>query len=309
MQYIYGTTDIEQQESSVVILGNFDGVHIGHQKLFLTAQEKAKARGLKTIVFSFYPHPSWVIGGAPKALLMSRRDKEETIKKFGIDLLIEYPFTKAFASVSAQSFFEDILMNQLKAKVIIIGSNYYFGKGKEGNPEFLYALGLKHDCRVYIVDAVSSDGQIISSSSIRDLITQGDIEGANQILGHPYSIIGHVVQGRMLGRTIGFPTINLLTEPERIYPPEGVYATKIKVYNNTYLGMTNIGYNPTVNGTKKIIETHIFGFSDSLYDKEVEVEFYSAIRRERKFDSLAALAEQITKDKQQVQMFFKSLEK
>lgn len=306
MQYIYGTTNIEQTEESIVVLGNFDGVHIGHQKLFDVAREKADQNKLQTIVFSFYPHPSWIIGKAPKSLLMSRKDKQEAINKLQMDKLIEYPFTKEFAAIPPERFFVDILMNQLKAKIIIIGSNYYFGKGKEGNQEYLYQLGKKYHVAVHVVDTVKIDGKIVSSSAIRDLIIQGNIETANKLLGRPYSIAGEVIKGKMLGRTIGFPTINIETEEDRIYPPKGVYATKVEVYNKTYWGMTNIGYNPTVNGTSKMIETHLFDFNEELYSQVVKICFYSYIRQEQKFNSLQLLSEQIQKDKKQVLMFFES---
>ncbi len=309
MQYIYGTTDIKQRENSIVVLGNFDGVHRGHQKLFEVAIKKAKEEGLQIVVFSFYPHPSWIIGNAPKPLLMSRREKEETIKNFHIDILIEYPFTREFASVSAEKFFVDVLMKQLKAKVIIIGSNYYFGRNQEGNQYYLYQLGQKYQCKVCVVDTLKIDSKTISSSTIRDLIVKGDIQTANTLLGHPYMITGQVIQGKMLGRTIGFPTINIKTESDRIYPPIGVYATKIIVYNEEYWGMTNIGYNPTVNGTDKMIETHIFDFNEQLYNQEVKIYFYDFMRPEQKFASLDLLTEQLGRDKKQIQVFFKSLEK
>lgn len=306
MEYIYGTTDIEQAKNSVVVLGNFDGVHRGHQCLFQTAVREAKKEGLQTVVFSFYPHPSWVVGGRPKPLIMSRREKEEAIKSFQTDVLIEYPFTREFASISAEQFFQDILMNQLKAQGIVIGSNYYFGKGKEGNPQYLCELGRKYGCKVWVVDMVKVGNQTISSSTIRDLIIKGDIQGANKFLGHPYTLMGEVIQGKQLGRTIGFPTVNIAAQPDRVYPRQGVYATKIQVYKEEYLGMTNIGYNPTVNGTHKMIETHIFDFDQQLYGEEVSIYFYHAIRGEQKFENLSFLAKQIQKDKEKVQMFFKS---
>lgn len=309
MQYIYGTTDIEQKDNSIVVLGNFDGVHIGHQKLFEIAKEKAKEEQLKIVVFSFYPHPSLIVGKSPKSLLMSRRDKEETIKTLQIDTLIEYPFTKEFACISAERFFLDIIISKLKAKVIIIGSNYYFGKSKEGNQKYLYELGQKYGITVCVVDTVKIDGEIISSSTIRDLILKGNISKANRLLGHPYTITGTVIQGKMLGRTIGFPTVNIIAERDRLYPPKGVYATKVEVYNKEYRGMTNIGYNPTVNGTNKMVETHIFDFNEELYGREVKICFYSYIRAEKKFNSVTLLAEQIMRDKEQVQMFFKSWDK
>lgn len=306
MEYIYGTADVSQSEESVVVLGNFDGVHRGHQMLIQVAKEQGKMKHLKTIVFSFYPHPSWVIGNHPKPLIMSRRDKKQIIKSLGLDILIEYPFTKAFANISPEVFFEEILIRQLKAKVLVVGENYYFGKNKAGNPTFLKELGQKHQVEVYVVPAVKYDAQMISSSTIRNLIIDGNIELANEMLGHPYTIVGNVVQGKQLGRTIGFPTINLIADPDRVYPPNGVYATKVTVYNKEYLGMTNIGYNPTVNGAKKMIETHIFNFDKDIYGQTVEVRFYDAIRPEQKFPSVDALSQQIAKDRIAVKSIFNS---
>ena len=304
MQYIDQTANITRQRECVVVLGNFDGVHKGHQKLFEVARYEAQKRGLETVVFSFYPHPTWVIGNNPKALLMSRRDKKRMVQHLGMDVLVEYPFTKDFASISPEEFFKDTLIEKLKACVVVVGSNYYFGKNKVGNPSYLKSLGKIYDIDVKVVEAVMRKDQMISSSQIRRLVTNGRIEAANEMLGHPYMIVGNVMQGKQLGRTIGFPTINIVAEPDRVYPPNGVYATKIKVYSNTYLGMTNIGYNPTVNGERKMIETHIFDFNEILYGQEVTIEFYTFIRPEQKFDGLEALQSQISKDKEKIQQYF-----
>lgn len=304
MQYIDQAANITRQRECVVALGNFDGVHKGHQKLFEVARYEAQKRGLETVVFSFYPHPTWVIGNNPKALLMSRRDKKRMVQHLGMDVLVEYPFTKDFASISPEEFFKDTLIEKLKACVVVVGSNYYFGKNKVGNPSYLKSLGKIYDIDVKVVEAVMRKDQMISSSQIRRLVTNGRIEAANEMLGHPYMIVGNVMQGKQLGRTIGFPTINIVAEPDRVYPPNGVYATKIKVYSNTYLGMTNIGYNPTVNGERKMIETHIFDFNEILYGQEVTIEFYTFIRPEQKFDGLEALQSQISKDKEKIQQYF-----
>lgn len=306
MEYIYGTRDVSQNENSVVVLGNFDGVHRGHQRLLQVAMQQGKMKQLKMIVFSFYPHPSWVIGNHPKPLIMSRRDKKQIVKSLGMDTLIEYPFTKAFASISPETFFEEILIGQLKAKVLVVGENYYFGRNKAGNPEYLKELGIKHGVEVCVVPAVKYEEQMISSTTIRNLIIEGNIELANEMLGHPYMIVGNVMAGKQLGRTIGFPTINLIADPDRIYPPNGVYATKVTVYNKEYLGMTNIGYNPTVNGTKKMIETHIFDFDEEIYGETVEIRFYHAIRKEQKFQNIEALQQQIEKDSHTVKRMFNS---
>ena len=304
MQYIYGTADIMRQGDCVVVLGNFDGVHKGHQKLFEIAKERAKAKQLKTVVFSFQPHPTWVIGNKRKALIMSRQDKKHMIGKLGIDELIEYPFTKQFASISPDTFFVDILMKRLKVKILVVGSNYYFGKGKTGTPSYLQEMGKKYNIEVCIVDAVKIGGHMISSSSIRTLILEGKIEEANEMLGHPYMVVGTVIQGKQLGRTIGFPTINIVADPDRVYPPNGVYATRVKVYNKVYMGMTNIGVNPTVSGKCKMIETHLFDFENDIYGEEVEVYFYHAIRLEQKFEDIHALKNQIKQDQVEVQEFF-----
>lgn len=306
MEYIYGTTNIAQDEPCVVVLGNFDGIHRGHQRLFECAKEYANRSHLKTVVFSFYPHPTWVIGNHPKPLLMSRRDKKEMAKRLKIDMLIEYPFTKEFATISPKEFFIEILVKSLCAKSIVIGSNYYFGKNQSGSPTYLRELGKSYGVEVCIVEDVKHNGEMISSSTIRKYILEGEIEKANSMLGHPYMIVGNVVQGKKLGRTIGFPTINLIADPDRIYPPNGVYATKVTVYNKEYMGMTNIGYNPTVNSACKMIETYIFEFNEDIYNQPVEIKFYRHIRRERKFESIDALRRQIEQDEKTVKQFFKS---
>lgn len=304
MQYIENTSDVTRHKECVVVLGNFDGVHKGHQELFKVAKDEAQKRGLETVVFSFYPHPTWVIGDHPKMLLMSRREKKQMIQYLGMDVLVEYPFTNEFAGISPEEFLKTILMEKLKACVVVIGSNYHFGKNKVGNPSYLRSLGKIYDIEVKVVEAVMRNDQMISSSQIRRLITNGKLEAANEMLGHPYTIIGTVIQGKQLGRTIGFPTINLVADLDRVYPPNGVYATKISVYSNTYLGMTNIGYNPTVNGERKMIETHILDFSETLYGQEVTIEFYHFVRPEQKFDGLEALQCQISKDKAQILQYF-----
>lgn len=305
MQYIYDTAEITRHEESVVVLGNFDGVHKGHQQLFKVARIEANKRGLDSVVFSFYPHPTWVIGKHPKSLLMSRRDKKLMVEHLGMDVLVEYPFTKDFASISPEEFFKEILIKKLKARVLVVGSNYYFGKDKAGNPESLQQLGLEYDVEVRVVEAVMENHQMISSSQIRKFILDGEIESANEMLGHPYMIVGNVVQGKQLGRTLGFPTLNLIADPDRVYPPNGVYATKVKVYSKTYLGMTNIGYNPTVNGEIKMIETHLFDFNQNIYGQSVEVDFYHFIRPEQKFENVEALQEQLCKDQTKILKIFK----
>lgn len=304
MQYIYGTADLTRHKESVVVLGNFDGVHQGHQQLFQVAKEEAKRRGLETVVLSFYPHPTWVIGSHKKPLIMARREKKQMIEHLGMDVLVEYPFTKTFSNISPTEFFVSLLVRQLKARAVVVGSNYFFGKAQTGSTAVLQTLGKQYGIKVCVVEAVMINKQMISSTKIRNLIQDGQIEDANEMLGHPYTIMGEVMSGKKLGRTIGYPTLNLVADPTRVYPPNGVYATKVKVYDKTYLGMTNIGFNPTVSGECKMIETHLFDFNQSIYGEIVTIDFYHYIRPEQKFESIEALQAQLMCDQQSVQDFF-----
>ena len=287
------------------MLGNFDRVHLGHSKYFSIAKEKAKEKKRTVIALSFYPHPTWVVGNQPKPLVMSRKDKKKKISKMGIDIFIEYPFDIAFSKVTPDEFFEEILVKQLQAKVVIIGSNYCFGKNKQGDITYMKKLGQKHQVEICAVDTVKYEGEPISSTRIRNLIAAGEMEKAAELLGHPYSVVGTVIHGKKLGRTIGFPTINMLAAMDRIHPPNGVYITTTRVYDREYVGITNIGYNPTVNGTQKMIETHLFDFNQMIYGEEVEVTFHQYLRKEEKFASVEKLVEQLEKDKQIAKDFLK----
>lgn len=293
MRYICGTPEIKQIVDSVVVLGNFDGVHLGHQKLFQIAREKAKENNFQVIALSFHPHPTWVLGNSPKPLLSSRKEKRNKIESMGAHLFIEYPFTEAFANVDPEEFFKDILVKTLKARVVVVGSNYYFGKDKKGDIVHMKHLGEKYEVEICAVDTVKNEGITISSTNIRNLILDGQMSQVAKLLGHPYTIVGEVVHGKALGRTIGFPTANVAADETKIYPPNGVYASTIKVYNQVYLGITNIGVNPTVNGNTKVVETHIFDFDQMIYNEIVEVALYEFIRPERKFGSLDELVEQL----------------
>lgn len=297
MRYIYGTSYINQVANSIVVLGNFDGVHLGHQKLFNLAKEKAKETGFQVIALSFYPHPTWVLGNNPKPLLNSREEKKARIEAVGVDVFIEYPFTKEFANISPEEFFHRTLVNKLRAKVVIIGSNYYFGKDKKGDIVHMKKLGEKYEVEICAVDTVKSQGITISSTNVRNLILQGNMHQATQLLGHPYTITGEVVHGKALGRTIGFPTANVKADESRIYPPNGVYATVIEVDNKHYLGITNIGYNPTVSGKNKTVETHIFDFDKLIYGETIKISLCEYMRPEKKFNSLSELVSQLKEDK------------
>ena len=304
MKCIHDSTQIVCQNKSVVVLGNFDGVHIGHQKLLEKAREEAQNKDLEVVVFSFYPPPTWILSTKKKELISSRKDKAELMKRYGANTFIEYPFDIGFSTITPEEFVENILIKELKAKCVIVGSNYHFGKGRKGDCEYLKDIANKNDIDVNIVDTVKIEGQVVSSSVIRELIDEGDIPLVNKMLGRNYSVSGNVVHGKKLGRTIGFPTANLETDNDRIYPPNGVYATRVMINNKYYIGITNIGMNPTVCGKNKMIETNIFDFNDDIYNIDIHIEFYRHIRKEKKFNSLNELKRQILEDSQKVAAFF-----
>ncbi|OON95549.1 MAG: riboflavin biosynthesis protein RibF [Epulopiscium sp. Nele67-Bin005] len=293
---------LEKDIYSAVVLGNFDGVHLGHQKLFeIAGQYKDE---LMVIAFSFYPHPTWVLGHQPKQLIASREEKFQKIKQLGITTFVEYPFTTEISKLTPEEFFKQILVEKLHTKVVIVGSNYYFGKDQEGDISHLKNFGKKYGVEIRIIKEVKEEDTTISSTAIRQFIQDGEIEKAKQYLGEYFSISGEVVHGKELGRTIGFRTANITPEKYRIYPPNGVYATQIQVGNKIFYGMTNIGFNPTVDGEKKVIETHIFGFKSDIYGKHIIVTFLKYIRPEKKFESLEALINQLKHDKIYIQNFF-----
>lgn len=297
MQYIYGTTNIKLLKETIVILGNFDGIHIGHQELFQVAKNTAQAKGLKTVLFSFFPHPTWVLGTKPKSLLMSREEKKEKIANLGIDIYVEYPFSIEFSQINAEAFITEILLKKLNGKAVVIGDNYFFGKNKEGNVSYMYELGKKYNFEVFVVKEIKEDNTTVSSSYIRDLIFNGEFNKAGELLGYLYTVSGIVSKGKQLGRTLGFPTINIIPEQIKVLPPNGVYITKVWISGKTYNGISNVGYNPTVNGHIKKVETYIFDFCEDVYDQKASVGFIKYIRPEIKFASLEDLEDQMKKDK------------
>lgn len=269
---------------SVIAIGNFDGLHLGHQALLQKTIQIAKKAGRPSIAYTFTPHPR-------KALrLMSDAQKAEYLKDFGVDQVIFQAFTPEFASLSPADFIQKVLIDQLQATHVVVGPNFAFGTKASGNTEMLQADGR---FITHIVEPVWVSGEICSSSLIREAIKQGDLEQAKVLLGRPYSLTGKVVKGAGRGRQLGFPTANLDVEQE-VLPPLGVYATYSKTLGK---GATNIGKQPTFGATNPVhIETHFLDFNGSLYDKKIEIFFERKIRDEKKFDSIEALKKQIKQD-------------
>ena len=307
MRHIYGVDNIKILEDSIVILGNFDGIHIGHQELFGLAQKVGREKNMKTVLLSFSPHPTWILGNSPKPLLMTREEKKKRIENKEIDIYIEYPFSVELANMSAELFITEILLDKLNCKAVVIGNDYFFGRNKEGNVELMQSLGAKHNFEVFIVDEVMLENVIVSSTVIRDLILKGNIDLANKLIGQPYSISGIVVKGKQLGRTLGFPTVNIIPDSMKVLPLNGVYISKTHILGGQYYSLTNIGSNPTVNGKQKMVETFIFDFCCEVYGENIEVEILKPIREEAKFASLDELTRQMNQDKEIALEYIKHL--
>lgn len=304
MKHITGQ-DITLDRPTAVTLGNFDGLHRGHRELIKITKEQAKNNGLTSVVCSFLPHPMFLFKNRENtALIMSPYEKKYSMEGMGVDIYIEYTFDKEFASIEPEAFAEEIIFRKLNCKILVVGQDYHFGKKHSGNTVLLKKLAEKHGIKLILVPPVMFGGERVSSTRVRQYLIERDIENANNLLSSPYFIIGEVQHGKKLGRSIGFPTINIVADDVKLFPPNGVYATKTEYNGILYSSVTNIGINPTVNGKTKIIETYIFDFQDNVYGETLKVYFYKWIRDERKFPSVDALRLQLENDKKAAKNYF-----
>ena len=297
MKIVRGTKNISGPFTyPVVTLGNFDGVHVGHQILFKKAAEIASEKKGTAIAFTFEPHPLKVI--APEKvppLLTHFHKKMELIEACNIDSVICADFTRQFADQRPRDFSENILKGKIGAKEVVVGFDYAFGRGREGTIPYLKKMGEEFGFVVHVVDPFQLDGLTVSSSHVRELIEAGNMESARKFLGRHYSIVGPVISGYKTGQAIGFPTANIDTSKVQI-PGTGVYAVRMINQNNSFDAVANIGFNPTFHRDRLSVEVHIFDFNQLIYGKEVEVEFISRIRSEIEFKSKDELVVQIKKD-------------
>jgi riboflavin kinase / FMN adenylyltransferase len=292
-------SDFKPIGNAVVTTGTFDGVHVGHQKIISKLIEITKTNKGESVLITFWPHPRLVISqnNEDLKLLSTIDEKTEILAGLGIDHLIILPFTREFSELSSERYIEDILIEALGTKTLVIGYDHRFGKNREGGIDYL----IKHSDRFKIAIEEISRQEIenitISSTKIRNAITNGDVKSANELIGRPYSFSGNVVKGRQLGRTIGFPTANIQVQKQyKLIPKNGVYTTNVYLRNKRYLGIMNIGNRPTVDGIGRTQEVHIFDFNDDIYGENLKVEVLDFIREETKFDSIQKLIEQIEKD-------------
>tara|TARA_B110000046_G_C13020091_1_gene410673 strand:- start:170 stop:1099 length:930 start_codon:yes stop_codon:yes gene_type:complete len=302
MKVYYSIDEVPEIKNAVLTLGTFDGVHLGHQEIISFLKKSAQTLGGETVLFTLFPHPRIVLNPTDHGmtLIQSIDERIKKLERFGIDHLILYPFSVDFSRLSATTFVRDILVNKINVKLMTIGYNHHFGRNREGNLELLKELGVTYDFAVQEIPAYSKSDIKISSTKIRNAIKEGDIIKANEFLGEPFQFEGKVMHGDQIGTKIGFPTANIApTNENQVIPQNGVYAVKVKVRNNSYGGMMNIGTRPTVeNSNEHRIEVNLFDFDDMIYGQELSVAVYNRIRSEQSFESLEALKEQLEHDKE-----------
>ncbi len=286
-------------KKSVVTIGTFDGVHIGHKKILERIIFNAKELNCESVVLTFFPHPRMVLqDNSVLQLLNTVDEKTLLLEKTGIDNLVIHPFDKEFSRLSAEDFVKEILVNQLNIEKIIIGYDHRFGRNRTADINDLIIYGKEYGFEVEQISAQEINDNAVSSTKIRNAILEGNITLANAYLGYNYFFSGSVVKGKQLGRTIGFPTANIkISEDYKLLPKNGVYLVKSVYDTETVFGLMNLGTRPTVDGTNQTIEVFFLDFNKTIYDENLSIEMIEFIRDEQKFDSLDDLKNQINKDK------------
>jgi riboflavin kinase/FMN adenylyltransferase len=286
----------------VVSIGNFDGVHIGHQEILKRVVHEAHARQGAALVYTFHPHPLTVLRpDRPLALILSLREKISACAAAGVHGIIVQRFTRTFSHLTAEEFVRGYLVEAIGVEKIIVGHNVSFGYNRTGRAETLIELGRTYGFEVEVLGPVLLEGQEVSSTAVRAVLSAGDLRAVTRLLGRPYAVSGRVVKGFQRGRSIGFPTANLRPQADLLLP-NGVYAVIVEVGDLRVLGVANVGFNPTFGENKRSIEAHLFDFSADLYGQRLRVSFIEYLRGEQKFPSVQELIQQIQQDAQRARM-------
>ncbi len=291
---------MHSNENSVIALGTFDGVHLGHQKVIDRLLRVAQEKNLVPILVTFFPHPSHVLSPEkPLKLLISIEERVKMLKNQGVELVYVQEFTKAFSELSAEQFIIDTLLDRLSMKFLIVGHDHSFGKNKEGNMAMLSELSESKGFDLERITPFYHKGELVSSTLIRNELKKGNIDKANDFLGYDFCLSGKVIQGNQLGRKIGYQTANIaLDYSNKIIPKEGVYIVKSKLNEQAFFGMMNIGFRPTVDGKTRTIEVHFFNFNEDLYYQKLRIIVLHRLRDEKKFENLDGLRKQLEQDEE-----------
>ena len=287
------------KKSTIITIGTFDGVHLGHQKILKKLNIEAENNGLESSVLTFFPHPRTVLNpNSSLKLINTIEERISLFKKSKIDNLIVHPFTKEFSELDSEDYVKNILVDQLKAKIVLIGYDHKFGKNRTADINNLKEYGIKYNFEVIEIKAEEINDIAISSTKIRNSIEEGNIQLTNSYLGYEFSFFGKVVKGNSIGKTLGFPTANIKIGTDlKLIPKNGVYLISTIINQKIIFGMMNIGIKPTTNENTKSIEVNLFDFNQDLYDTNITIYIKQFLREEIKFDSLNELKLQIEKDK------------
>lgn len=300
MIHLTESNKYSNKKPTIITIGTFDGVHIGHQKIIEQLVDTASVEGLQSCVLTFFPHPRMVLQkDANIKLINSIDERKQLLEKAGVDMLYIKKFTKEFSRLDAEAFVKDLLVENLNAKKVIIGYDHRFGRNRSADINNLKEFGEKYGFTVEEIPMQDVEDVAVSSTKIRKALDAGDIETANSFLGYPFMLTGKVIKGKQLGKKLGFPTANLfIEETYKLIPKYGAYIVKSKIDNTTVYGMMNIGLNPTVNGDKESIEIHFFNFDKTIYNQKLQIDILLRLRDEQQFDSVEDLKLQLQKDKE-----------
>jgi riboflavin kinase / FMN adenylyltransferase len=294
----------QPSEPTVVTVGNFDGVHLGHQRVLATIHELARQADCKSVVLTFFPHPARVLrpSEAPP-LLMTLDQRLDAIRQLGIDAAFVLRFDTQLAALAPEDFVRRFLVDTLRARTVLVGGDFRFGHQQAGDVKMLVQLGQRWNFDVKTLPPVLKDGIVVSSTAIRGALREGRVEDARNLLGRPYALAGEIRTGTGQGRKLIVPTLNLSTEQEML-PKNGVYATEVTIAGKTYRAATNVGFRPTFDGAHTTIESHLFDFNENLTSGKMEVHFWARLRDEQKFSGPDALRNQVLKDIEEARRYF-----
>ena len=311
MKIFHSINEFHSDKKTILTLGTFDGVHIGHTAILKKLTQNTNNGEFESTVLTFFPHPRMVLQGkSDLKLLNTINEKMELLETIGIENLIIHPFDESFAQLSAEEFVKTVLVDQLHIQKIIIGYDHRFGKNRTANIDDLITFGTQYRFEVEQISAQEINAISISSTKIRTALETGDIQLANEYLGYAYFLSGTVVKGKQLGRTIGFPTANIeLEKAYKLVPKNGVYVVCAEIEGKHVFGMMNIGFNPTVQGKNRTIEAHFFNFDADIYNRHIKVSILQRIRSEKKFESVALLKTQLEKDQKEATTFIEHFKK
>ncbi len=304
MQYIKGLSQYESDRASAVTFGKFDGLHKGHQKLVRKVQELSGQHKVNSIVCAFDMHPLWKDKGIVPQTIMDKKDRYQHLEG-QVDVLVDCLFTQEFSEMDAEEFVDRIICGLFHAEYVVVGTDFRFGHEKKGDIHLLADYASDYGYQLFVIEKERYKDRIISSTYIKEVLRQGDVETAARMLGYPYAVDGVVEHGKRLGRTLGFPTVNLHWPEEKIAPPNGVYFSHIQVDGNCYHGISNIGVKPTVSSENRLlVESYLFDYNGDAYGKEIKVELLQFRRPEQKFESVQELKAVVDQDIAAGQEFF-----